>query len=101
MPDMARELSSVRSNKMALRTQEQFEAYLLALTFTLLAAAMQTAKSGQVLAANLAEWFGWLTLFVSGLLALRRFERRSLPPSRVGPTDSRGKPNGRANHVAA
>ncbi len=74
---MAADPASVRSNEVALRSQEQFESYLLALTFTLLAAAVQTAKSGRVLTGDLLEWFGWFALFFSGLAGLWRFERRA------------------------
>ncbi len=54
--------------------QEKFEIYLLGLIFTVLAAAVQTAKLGSSTVADLAELSGWTLLFVSALVGLSRFE---------------------------
>lgn len=54
--------------------QEKFELYLLALLFTLLAAAVQTAKFDGGSIANALELLGWLLLLLSGLVGLWRLE---------------------------
>lgn len=54
--------------------QEKFELYLLALIFTLLGLAIQTAKFGSVQAANALELLGWFSLLLSGLVGLSRLE---------------------------
>lgn len=54
--------------------QEKFELYLLALTFTLLGLAVQTAKFGSFRMADALEILGWIALAISGLSGLSRFE---------------------------
>ncbi len=54
--------------------QEKLEIYLLGLIFTLLAAAVQTAKFGGSAFADACELVSWVLLFVSGLVGLWRFE---------------------------
>ena len=50
--------------------QEKFELYLLALTFTLLGLAVQTAKFGSFRMADALEILGWIALAISGLSGL-------------------------------
>jgi len=54
--------------------QEKFELYLLALIFTLLGLAVQTAKFGANQIADILELLGWSSLLVSGLAGLSRLE---------------------------
>lgn len=54
--------------------QERFELYLLALTFTLLGLAVQTAKFGPYKAADALEILGWVSLATSGFAGLLRME---------------------------
>jgi len=54
--------------------QEKFELYLLALIFTILGLAIQTAKLGINRASDVLEVLGWLSLMVSGLTGLSRLE---------------------------
>lgn len=49
------------------RIQEKFRFYVLGLTFTILALAIQTAKFGISAVADGLELFGWVVLFVSGV----------------------------------
>jgi len=56
------------------RLQEKFDFYFLALAFTVLGLAIQTAKFGHGKAADLAEILGWLLLLTSGLVGLSRLE---------------------------
>lgn len=58
----------------AQRFQERFEFYLVALTFTLLGLAAQTAAFGQFALADLAELAAWGVLLLSGLTGLARLE---------------------------
>lgn len=58
----------------AQRFQERFEFYLVALTFTLLGLAAQTASFGQLPVADLAELAAWGALLLSGLTGLARLE---------------------------
>lgn len=58
----------------AQRFQERFEFYLVALTFTLLGLAAQTAPFGQLAVADLAELVAWGALLFSGLTGLARLE---------------------------
>jgi hypothetical protein len=54
--------------------QEKFELYLLALIFTILGLAIQTAKLGANRVVDVLEVLGWLSLVVSGLIGLSRLE---------------------------
>lgn len=54
--------------------QEKFELYLLALIFTILGLAVQTAKLGTNRASDALEVLGWLSLVLSGLSGLSRLE---------------------------
>lgn len=54
--------------------QEKFELYLLALIFTILGLAIQTAKFGTYRAADVSEILGWVSLTVSGVCGLWRME---------------------------
>jgi len=54
--------------------QEKFELYLLALIFTILGLAIQTAKLGTYRAADVSEILGWVSLAVSGVAGLWRME---------------------------
>ncbi len=54
--------------------QEKLEIYLLGLIFTLLAAAVQTAKFGGGAVADACELASWAILFASGLVGLSRME---------------------------
>ena len=59
------------------RIQQQFEFYLLALTFTLLGVAVQTAEFPDNLIADAAELFAWVVLLASGIVGLSRM--RDIP----------------------
>ena len=54
--------------------QEKFELYLLALIFTLLGLAVQTAKFGAHQPADALELLGWTCLLISGFVGLSRIE---------------------------
>lgn len=54
--------------------QEKFELYLLALIFTILGLAIQTAKLGTYRAADVLEILGWISLAISGVTGLWRME---------------------------
>lgn len=54
--------------------QEKFELYLLALVFTILGLAIQTAKLGAAPLPDLLEFSGWVVLLFSGLVGLWRME---------------------------
>lgn len=54
--------------------QEKFELYLLALVFTILGLAVQTANFGFSDIADTLELFGWLFLLTSGVMGLSRLE---------------------------
>lgn len=54
--------------------QEKFELYLLALIFTILGLAIQTAKLGTSRVTGSLEVLGWLSLVFSGLSGLSRLE---------------------------
>lgn len=58
----------------AQQTQEKFQFYFLALTFTLLAAAIQTSKFGRSTAEDVLELTGWLGLLVAGIVGLWKME---------------------------
>lgn len=60
--------------EVAQRIQEKFEFYLLALTFTLVGLAIQTATFGTHVGADVAELVGWFLLLVSGIFGLSRME---------------------------
>jgi hypothetical protein len=59
----------------AVSAQRNFEAYAVALTFTILGLSVQTGHFGVSLAANGLEVMSWLGLLLSGLVGLRRMER--------------------------
>lgn len=54
--------------------QEKFELYLIALVFTVLGLAIQTAAFGATLPGDVAELCGWLFLLISGVVGLWRLE---------------------------
>ena len=56
------------------RFQEKFEFYLVALAFTILGLAAQTAEFGTLVWADLAELVAWAALLLSGLKGLARLE---------------------------
>ena len=56
------------------RFQEKFEFYLVALAFTILGLAAQTAEFGNFVWADLAELSAWGALLLSGLTGLARLE---------------------------
>ena len=58
----------------AQRFQERFEFYFVALTFTLLGLAAQTAAFGDFVVADLTELGAWGALLLSGLAGLARLE---------------------------
>jgi hypothetical protein len=58
----------------AQRNQERHESYLLTLTFTLLALAVQSASFGSQFWQNNVELLGWASLMISGLSGLSRGE---------------------------
>jgi hypothetical protein len=60
--------------EIAIELRAKFEAYMLALTFTVLALSIQTAKFGTSTVADTLELGGWLTLFIAGVTALLRGE---------------------------
>ena len=68
---------SAFERQVAQKTQEQFQFYLLALVFTLLAASIQTAKFGSEVYADVLELSGWLFLATSGLAGLLHLESAS------------------------
>ena len=63
------------NNATGQRLQERFEFYLVALTFTLLGLAAQTATFDELIAADLAELVAWGALLFSGLRGLARLEK--------------------------
>jgi hypothetical protein len=69
MPDAALE-----NQQAGIRVQQQFEFYLLALTFTLLGFAVQTARFDPVILPTVAELSGWAALLLSGLFGMSRLE---------------------------
>ena len=54
----------------AQQTQEKFQFYFLALTFTLLAAAIQTSQFGRSTVEDVLELAGWIGLLAAGIVAL-------------------------------
>jgi hypothetical protein len=58
----------------AQRTQDKFEFYIIALTFTTLGLSVQTADFGRNLFADGLELAAWASLLLSGLWGLRRLE---------------------------
>jgi hypothetical protein len=64
--------------QVAQKTQEQFQFYLLALAFTILAASIQTAKFGASIWADGLELSGWIALILSGLSGLLHIESSSV-----------------------
>jgi hypothetical protein len=58
----------------AQQTQEKFQFYFLALVFTLLAAAIQTASFQRSKAESVFELLGWAGLLFAGLLGLWKME---------------------------
>ena len=57
------------------RFQEKLEFYLVALAFTILGLAAQTAEFGTLVWADLTELIAWAALLLSGLKGLYRLER--------------------------
>src|SRR5688572_20620227 len=53
--------------KLSISQQEKFEFYLLALIFTILGLAVQTAKFGSHVVADALELCSWAALLISGL----------------------------------
>ena len=64
----------MNSEEYAQQLQEKFELYLLALIFTILGLAVQTAKPGTNSIADILEIFSWLALLCSGVVGLSRLE---------------------------
>lgn len=67
-------MSGKASRDYSRELQEKLEIYLVGLTFTLLATAVQTVKAGGSAVADAAELASWLLLFASGLAGLSRLE---------------------------
>jgi hypothetical protein len=66
--------SAYKSNiEYARSLQEKYEYYVAGLTFTLLAASIQTASIGSDKFQIILELSGWAALFASGVIALLRF----------------------------
>ncbi len=66
------EKSAARELRTGQRISEKFDFYLLALTFTLLGFATQSASFGWSTIADACELGGWLFLLVSGVIGLFR-----------------------------
>lgn len=62
------------SEEYSRQLQEKFEFYLLALVFTILGLAIQTAKFGVSDLGDVLELFGWVLLLASGITGLSRLE---------------------------
>jgi len=62
------------SEEYSQQLQEKFELYLLALVFTILGLAIQTAKFGQRDIADVFELIAWALLVISGIAGLSRLE---------------------------
>jgi len=60
--------------QVAQRVREQFDAYFLGLTFTVLGLSIQTAKFGTAVASDWLELTAWTLLLVSGIAGLSRME---------------------------
>lgn len=60
--------------EVAQQTQEKFQFYVLALNFTLLAAAIQTATFGTYMLQDWLELAGWLGLVCAGVVGLWKLE---------------------------
>ncbi len=58
----------------AQRLQEKFSFYVIALTFTILGLAVQTAEFGISRISDSVELLGWIFLLTSGLTGLSRLE---------------------------
>lgn len=56
------------------QVQTKFHFYMVSLVFTILGLAVETAKFGGPRAAGIFELFAWFCLFISGVIALFRFE---------------------------
>ena len=80
----------IQSQEIARDLQNKFEAYFLALTFTVLGLSIQSASFQPVSAGSIFEIIGWLALLVSGVCGLARAEWRpvafGLHSQRVGYT---------------
>jgi hypothetical protein len=55
-------------------SQQHFHQYVIPLTFTVLALSLQTSKFGLSLPADVSELLSWISLLVSGLIGLTRWE---------------------------
>ncbi|MDD5240858.1 MAG: hypothetical protein PHG47_03940 [Sulfuricella sp.] len=64
------------NNEAAVETQQKFDFYFLGLIFTVLALSVQTAKFPSVVS-TVFELSAWLSLLISGLAGLSRFEGAS------------------------
>lgn len=58
--------------EVAQRLQLRFEYYAIALTFSILALAIQSASPGPI--GTIAELLAWISLLISGLVGLSRLE---------------------------
>jgi hypothetical protein len=65
---------ALSNRNFAQSTQDKFEQYIIALTFTILALSIQSAHFGLSIVADIAECVSWVLLLVSGFFGLKRWE---------------------------